>query len=611
MLLGQLVAYAERLEREAGSGEQAAVVPSGYQMQPIRGFIKLDKDGNFLEFYPTDGGQGKRDKGKVFAAPHVMRSSGVKPKLLADNAEYAYGVAKKENDPKTLKRHHAFAEAVRSCFEATQNPSVGSVLNYLTRSDAAVPEVWENFDPNLNYSFEVDGVRPFEQADVQRYWASQVMRGAEAGTSAFVAESLISGHVGTVMEREPIKIKGIPDGQTSGMNFISANAGAFVSYGLEASQIAPVRLEEAEKYANALNRLLSDEKTHLRLGSVAYAFWTKEGDVPPLRDALGNPAESGLHDIFAPPKIDIGSRPQEVREMLKSIWVGRQQLDLRPTDFYAVGLSASGSRVVVRHYIVTTVDEVLGQLAYFYAAQKLTARDAEARAQGIYALAASLYRDFRKESSSHDVDALLAFALAGGRLPHGFLQRLTARNRAEKRVTYPRAVLTKMTLISRGVTDMGKLEELDTSYPDVAYQLGRLLAVLDDVQGSVMRANTTLVDRFYGSMSTTPKAVWGRLMQGTQHHLAKLRKEKPGVYIAKQRMLEEVNSRIHPSEIPGVLSLESQALFSLGYYHQRAAISQSIQAAREAKAIRLVAPDFATADASADTSATATPNEGE
>lgn len=584
MLLGQLVAYAAQLEREnAGREEQDAVVPSGYQMQAIKGFVKLDKEGNFLELYVTSGGKGKKDKGKEFAAPHVMRSSGVRAKLLADNAEYAYGVAKKENDPKVAKRHQAFVEAVHACFEATQNSGVEAVLTYLTRPDATPPEIWDAFDPNLNYSFEVDGMRPFESPDVQQYWAVHVMGGTETDSAqAFTAQSLISGEVGPVMAREPVKIKGIPGGQTSGMNFISANAGAFVSYGLVASHIAPVRLEEAEKYANALNRLLSDEKTHYRLGGVVYAFWVKEGDVPPIKEALSAPV-----DIFGMTEIDIPSRPEEVREMLKSIWTGRQKLDLKATDFYAVGLSASGSRVVVRRHIVSTVDEVLGRLGHFYAAQKLVSRGEDgARAQGVYALAASLYRDFRKEASGHDLDALVTFALEGGRLPHGFLQRLTARDRAEKRVTYPRAVLTKMTLISRGVIDMGRLEELDTSYPDAAYQLGRLLAVLDDIQGSVMKANATLVDRFYGSMSTTPKAVWGRLMQGTQHHLAKLRKEKPGVYVVKQRMLEEVNTRIRPDEIPGVLSLEEQALFSLGYYHQRAAISRNIQAAREAKAAR-------------------------
>jgi hypothetical protein len=50
MLLGRLVAYAERLEREnASREEQDAVVPSGYQMQAVKGFIKLDKEGNLLE----------------------------------------------------------------------------------------------------------------------------------------------------------------------------------------------------------------------------------------------------------------------------------------------------------------------------------------------------------------------------------------------------------------------------------------------------------------------------------------------------------------------------------------------------------------------------------
>ena len=508
--------------------------------------------------------------------------------MLADNAEYVLGLAKKDGDKNVIKRHQVFVTEVEKCYEATKVTEVKAVVTFLKGINLAQVQaaLWDGFLPDVVVSFDVAGVRPIENPLVQKYWAAEVKFDSEGSTSTpNQGESLISGNFDAVIVKEPVKIKGIPDGQTSGMNFVSANASAFASYGLREIGNVPVRFGEAEKYANALNRLLSDERTHLRLGGVAYAFWTKEGDVPPLRDALGNPAESGLHDIFASPKIEVDSRPHQVREMLKGIWVGQQKLDLRPTDFYAVGLSASGSRVVVRHYIVTTVDEVLGQLAFFYAAQKLVARDAEARAQGIYALAASLYRDFRKESSGHDLDALLAFALEGGRLPHTFLQRLTARNRAEKRVTYPRAVLTKMTLISRGVTDMGKLEELDTSYPDVAYQLGRLLAVLDDIQNSVMKANATLVDRFYGSMSTTPKAVWGRLLQGTQYHLAKLRKEKPGVYLAKQRMLEEVNSRIHPDEIPGVLSLESQALFSLGYYHQRAAISRSIQAAREAKQV--------------------------
>lgn len=124
--------------------------------------------------------------------------------------------------------------------------------------------------------------------------------------------------------------------------------------------------------------------------------------------------------------------------------------------------------------------------------------------------------------------------------------------------------------------DKDTLEALNPNQPEPAYHLGRLLAVLDDIQNSVMRANTTLVDRFYGSMSTTPYAVVGRLIHGSQAHLQKLRKENGPAYHAKQGELEAVMSRL--PDIPAKpLTTAQQALFALGYYHQRAHIQSSIR----------------------------------
>lgn len=605
MLLKQLVDYADRLELELerknadrDEGERETLVPSGYQTQAIKGFIKLDLQGNFLEFYPTDGGLGKKDKGKLFAVPHVMRTA-VKPKLLVDDARYVLKIGKDAADKKVEEKHAVFIKMLWQCYEKTQVVELKVIAEYLTGAQFADFIPWENFDATLNYSFEVAGVRPFEIPRVQSFWTQLVMGGEAESSSEKTGKtvfgySLISGTYGQVMEREPVKIKNLPNAQTTGTNIISANNPAFTSYGFEFSQIAPVLVPEAEKYANALNGLLSSRAHSVRLGGMAYVFWTKEGDTPPINAALSDPAEEFAdifaQDIFAQDvPIHFKSRPEEIREAIKSIWTGQKKLDLRETDFYAVGLSANIARVVVRHHIISTVSEVLGKLGYFFASQKMVSpkADEHSKPHGVYALASSLYRDFRKESANHDLDALLAYALEGSQiLPHHFLQRLSARNRAEKRVTYPRAVLTKMVLISRKELDMGQLEELQMDYPNIGYQLGRLLAALDNIQSAVMSANTTLVDRFYGSMSTTPKAVWGRLIQGTQHHLAKLRKEKPGVYVLKQKMLEEINSRILPQDIPNVLSLEGQALFSLGYYHQRAAIGKEIQDAREAKALR-------------------------
>ena len=111
-----------------------------------------------------------------------------------------------------------------------------------------------------------------------------------------------------------------------------------------------------------------------------------------------------------------------------------------------------------------------------------------------------------------------------------------------------------------------------------------------------MRANTTLVDRFYGSMSTTPYAVVGRLIHGSQAHLQKLRKENGPAYRAKQGELEAVMSRL--TDIPAKpLSTAQQALFALGYYHQRAHIQSSIRervAARKERNAQAADPDVQT-----------------
>lgn len=582
MMLPALLEYERRKLLEDSQFEvQTGSVPSGYQRQPIKGFVDLDNEGRFLRFQPTAGTEPKNDKGRVFVAPHVMRSSAIRPKLLADNAEYALGISKGDGtpNPKVANRHEAFIAALQDCLLETGNRSVAAVVAYLTETRPPLP-IWEGFDPTLNYSFTVEGHRPFEDADVQEYWASKIIGSRIGEGERFSVESLITGEIGTVMTAEPVKIKGIPGGQQAGMNLVSANAPAFLSYGLDAPGQAPILAAEAEQYANGLNRLLRDTETHYRIGQVVYTFWTREGPVPPVSEALTAPAI----DFFGERTMTFGSSPSQVRRNIVRIWSAGDGAPVSSTDFYAAGLSASGSRVVIRSFLHSTVSELIDRLTHYFAAQQLAPwNGSNPKPQALFALAASLYRSFSKEASVHEIDNLLAFALSGARLPHTFLTRLAGRNRAERRVTYPRAVLTKMTLVSLGAIPVESMVHLEENHPDVAYQLGRLLAVLDDIQRLALGpgVNTTLADRFYGSMSTTPLSVFGRIMQGVRPHLARLRKERPAQFRRQEATLQDVVGRINSEGVPKVLTLEQQALFALGYYHQRAAIGRAIAAATE------------------------------
>ena len=112
--------------------------------------------------------------------------------------------------------------------------------------------------------------------------------------------------------------------------------------------------------------------------------------------------------------------------------------------------------------------------------------------------------------------------------------------------------------------------DLDRTNHTPAYLCGRLLAVLERTQTlAIPGANTTLVDRYYGTASTAPASVFGWLMTGAQAHLSKLRHDRPGAHGALQRELEEVLGEL--PAFPRTLSMDQQALFALGYYHQRAA----------------------------------------
>lgn len=572
MLLQQLVAYAERLEHQIM-----------YQEQPVRWIIHLDAQGNFRRMDMTSDGSGKKsDRGKRFLTPHAMRASGIRAKLLADNAEYALGIGREDSDPaKVAERHVLFKQEVAACDEATGLAEVRAVRRYLEEVLPASPlPLPGGFDPGDIVTFDVEGILPFQLEPVQRYWADKFQASdSDADDPTFQAECLISGMVGPAMEREPVKIKGIPGGQTSGMNFISANAPAFESYGLSASQIAPVRLDLAEKYANALNTLLKDPATHLRLGPVVYVFWTKEHGLPPVVEDLQKPKESSRVARLRAGQIRLKTSviPGQVRGQLKSVYAGNLYEGLEADAFYAVSLSASGSRVVVRDHLTTTVKTIGERLAAYFQAQRLVG----AEQLGLYELAACLYRDANKEIVPSVPTAVLRFALHGIPLPVAFLAKLVSRNRAEQRVTRPRAALAKMVLISRGRIGMGELEELTQDRSEVGYQLGRLLAVLESIQFQSVKANNTVVDRFYGSLSTIPAVVFARLMSGAQDHLGKLRKNNLSAAVASDKCLQEVLGRIHG--VPTTLPLEEQALFSLGYYHERARRFAEIEAAKAAK----------------------------
>ncbi|MEW6660768.1 MAG: type I-C CRISPR-associated protein Cas8c/Csd1 [Thermodesulfobacteriota bacterium] len=543
MLLEKLCEYSQRLEDLA---------PFGYDKTTIRWLINLDAEGNFLGIVSTSSGR-KNDRGKVFFAPSVLRSSKVIASLLVGNGEYVLGIARPDVEEKKVQdRHLAFVDQVQDCASTTQNPQVQAVLGFLKSLDLQSLQLPEDFNPAMNLSFQVESIMPIDLNDVRTYWGR--LQGGEQTSESLGAFSqcLTCGTSCSPTLRHPIKIKGIPGGQKAGMTLVSANADAFLSYGLKASLISPICRDCAERYAKAANALREKKDSHLVVGPLVYLFWTRES------------TNFNIATLFSQPQ------PEEVKALIQSARKGRPRTSLDTQAFYATALTASGGRVVVRDWLETTVGEVKEHLARWFRLQRLVDWDgSEGSPYGLYPLTTSLVRDPRQDLPPNVPKALLKGALQGSPLPAWLLFQAIKRNRAEQQLTRPRAAIIKMVLLSQKINiqedAMVRLAE-DNLNP--AYLCGRLLAVLEQVQFQAVSPKATLIDRFFGTASTAPGSVFPRLVRGAQAHLGKLRKEKFGAYTALQGRLESVMGNL--SGFPKILTLEEQGWFSLGYYHQRA-----------------------------------------
>ena len=120
-----------------------------------------------------------------------------------------------------------------------------------------------------------------------------------------------------------------------------------------------------------------------------------------------------------------------------------------------------------------------------------------------------------------------------------------------------------------------------------AYHCGRLFAELEEIQkAAIPGINAGISDKFFGAASTAPASVFGQLLGGAQDHLGKLRRTREGAYYGAEKRLEEILAEL--TDFPKTLSLHDQALFSLGYYHHRAAKRKDIADRTAAKKLAVL-----------------------
>ncbi len=575
-----------------------------YEWKPVAWLVRVDTNGTLLgiqgtHYLPkTQGNRKPKPIPKSFLVPRQpVRTSGDLAFFLVDKAEYVFGIDPSgQRDPERLRRRAAlFREETRRCADETTDEGARGVLALLTAvADGHLTVTLpQECAPNDLFAFLLrsdDDQLVSSRVRVREYWKR--IRQLDEETSGDY-RCLISGEA-CMPGALHVQLKRLPGASSSGVPLVSFNQPAFESYGWSGNENAPVSRSAAEEYGTALNRLLHPAWPDPEQPGVALPrrSTTLSNDTVVCYWAAERTADVFLDDLDALFQSD----PAKVEQLYQSVWYGRPVKHLESTAFYALTLTGTQGRAVVRDWLESTVAQVRRNLAQHFADLEIvrnTPRPKDRELQPHLPLRVLLRSLATLGDDERVPDGLAAqlvrAALAGTPYPLGILGRAVERTRAEmSRKEWGdlerrdgRASLIKAVLNRRRRT----LSEAQNRYKEVTptmdpantnpgYLLGRLMAIIERLQQLAQPdIKATVVDRYFGGASAAPRAVFVRLLKGARHH-AKKAKDEPqtrGTALRLERELDRIAFPFNPKQngFPAFLSVEDQGLFVLGYHHQR------------------------------------------
>ena len=565
MILHALTQYYQRKAESDGG-----IAQEGFENKEIPFIIVIDKQGNFIQLEDTRELKGKKKVGRTFLVPKGLGRSGSKSyevsNLLWDHYGYVLAYAGEKGQEQADKQHVSFTANVNELKQALPDDAgVAAVATFLASAEekskvmqaANWAECAKVKGCNLSFRLVDEAVDLVCQSKAVQAYVSQANQAQSDNIPKGIC--LVTGKLAPIA-RLHNPVKGV---NAKPAPFTSVNLSAFESYGKEQGFIFPVGEQVMFEYTTALNTLLAGEN-RFRIGDVTAICWSAKPT--PLEEYLASLISGGGKDN---PDAHIDA----VKSLYKSLYNGKYTEPDGKEKFYLLGLSPNSARIVVRFWHETTVAALSESIAAWYDDLQMVRGENSPYPEymPLPRLLGNLVLDGKMENLPSDLIAQITDAALNNRvLPVSLLQAVLRRNKAEQKITYGRASLLKA-YINRALR-AGRLKNmkeltmsLDRNRQDIGYVLGRLFAVLEKTQAEANPGlNATIADRYFGSASSTPIAVFGTLMRLLPHHLNKL--EFEGRAVQLQWEIRQILE--HCQRFPNHLNLEQQGLFAIGYYHE-------------------------------------------
>lgn len=544
----------------------------GFSQEKIGFCVLLDRDGTVADVVDLRGAERKRSPKLLLVPQPPIRTSGKKACFLWDKSAYSLGVTTSESG--LTESEHAFfvAEHLR-WLAGTKDAGLQAFLGFLQdwRPEMFLQRGWSEDmrDQNIVFAMADDYRHGFIH---ERPAAKEIWRALGADARRSEETCVVTGISGPIADLHP-KIKGVWGAQTAGANLISYNADAFDSYGHKGGSNAPVSEAAAFAYGTVLNRYLQTDSGHrLQVGDTSTVFWADCSDMAVAEEA------AGLFAQFFDPK-DVAQDEKlttsTIRSRLDAIRQGHRLSQIAPeleqgVRFHVLGLAPNAARLSVRFYW----QDNFGRLTEHYQRFLDDTRIDPPPREGWPPLWRYL-TELAAQGKRENVPPLIAgewlrAILAGTSYPLTLLATVLMRIRADGQIDAHRAAILKSVLI-RNLKKEAPVA-LDPANRNRGYVLGRLFAAYEEVQRAALGSvNASIRDKFYGSASATPQKVFRTLDAGSANHFGKLRKTSPGRAVNLEKLIGAITDLMEPGQdpIPASLGAADQALFGIGYYHQR------------------------------------------
>lgn len=579
---------------EYGKAHPDSYLPEGCKLKNPKAIIHLTSDAEFV-------GVSKRDKGAgSVVCPSIFNEAnniGKCDPYVVNEATILGLAGPPENPQKFTTQREFFMNMVEDTKD--ENPDVLAVIKAM-KNDETMAQIVAALDENKvkpidMVSFTVDGRSIHDDPRTIAYW--QKHRGLDKDDpNGKKGLCFITGET-TTLAKTLHKTVGLASvgGISSGDVLASFDKGAFRSYGLDKSDMAPMGEKAGNMIVDVLNTLIQDAP---QIAGTKFIHWYKDSMTP--EDDIFN---TFMDITFNSEMTDEEKAEKErdamarVQSLFDSITDGQDSgVEALNNVYHILILSAYSGRVVIRRYEEGSYRDLVKAIHSWYEDTTVVnvMGTGESKHYKLLAMlmgimeqprATKLYDQMGKEFAGV-LPSIMNSIMKGKPIPDAVARKALLRTRSDLLSAKPkegapasdRAGLPLLNMRAlQWLTAYVRREErknkevitmsaLNPNHENPAYHCGRLLAQYGQIQlvASNYKVKETVVQKYYSKMSSNPARVVELMDNLSVHHLAKI---GGGLANILQTQLNEIYESLG-NKVPAELSLKDRAYFALGYHHQ-------------------------------------------